>query len=74
MCGCTKTAFQFSTSWMDKVIADTGDHYVFPEACTGWVDPDGHCHEGPDDQVLRSQYLSNVPKAIPKLEVRGVVA
>jgi len=68
LCGCTKTAAKFTTAWMDKVIADTGDRYLFPVACTGWVDPDGHCHEKEN-----SLYAKNVKKSTPKLLVRGVV-
>jgi hypothetical protein len=69
LCGCTKTAAQFSYAWLDKVIADTGNHYLFPKSCTGWVDPDGHCHE--KENTL---YAKNVQKAIPKFEVRGVIS
>lgn len=68
LCGCTKTAAVFSSSWLDKVVADTGDHYLFPVPCSGWIDPDGHCHE---NENSRSK---NVLKSIPKLLVRGVVA
>ena len=67
LCGCTKTAFKFSSEWLAKVIEDTGDHYLFPVPCSGWVDPDGHCHEAEN-----ALHASNVKKATPKLQVRGV--
>jgi hypothetical protein len=71
LCGCTKTAAKFSSAWMDKVIADTGDKYLFPAPCDGWVDPDGHCHEKDGGGSL---YARNVKKSISKLDVRGVMS
>ena len=70
LCGCTKTSAKFSTDWLDKVAADTGDKYLFPVPCTGYVDPDGHCHE----QNENSLYAKNVLRSIPKVDVRGVMA
>ena len=39
LCGCTKTAAVFNYDWMNKVIADTGDHYKLPTDCDGYIDP-----------------------------------
>ena len=70
LCGCTKTAPVYSSAWTTKVITDTGDHYLFPVPCSGYIDADGHCHEN----EMNSLYAKNVAKSIPKLQVRGVVA
>ena len=68
LCGCTKTSAKFSTAWLDKVVADTGDHYAVPVQCSGYIDPDGHCQED-----LKSVYQRNVEKSISKFDVKGVV-
>ena len=70
LCGCTKTGVVFSSAWLDKVIADTGSHYLFPAPCTGYIDPDGHCHE--KESSAATLYNARVQKAIPKMQVRGV--
>lgn len=69
LCGCIKSAAQFTTQWLDKVVADTGDKYLFPTECTGWIDPDGHCHEDSDSKLRAKR----VQMSTPKLQVRGVV-
>lgn len=70
LCGCTKAGVSFSSQWLQKVIADTGDHYLFPAPCTGYIDPDGHCHEKDEPAAQR---LAHSRRAIPKLKVRGVM-
>ncbi len=68
LCGCTKTSAKFSTAWLDKVVADTGDHYAVPVQCNGYIDADGHCQED-----LKSIYQRNVEKSISKFDINGVI-
>ncbi len=32
MCNCEKTHASFSDAWKKKLVADTGDHYLEPDA------------------------------------------
>ena len=47
LCGCAKTAPQWSDEWLVKVVNDTGDHYRLPSKGCEYIDPDGHCHPHP---------------------------
>lgn len=69
LCGCHKAAAQFSTDFLEKVIADTGDHYRLPGSDCDYIDPDGHCHHNDE---LSAPARKNVGKTIPKHLVRGV--
>lgn len=71
MCGCTKHTAVFNTTWLAKVVADTGDHYRYPGEACDYIDADGHCHSF-DEQLTASRDV-NVAKSIPKYLVRGVV-
>lgn len=71
LCGCEKAMPTFSEQWLDKVVADSADHYRMPGASCVWIDPDGHCHSQPPGSTTSPGPGGMQP--ISKLEVRGVL-
>ena len=57
VCGCAKQSIDFTDTWKAKVIADTGDHYLKPNAPNGLIQGGGLHHAKPTR---------------PKLTIRGV--
>ena len=59
VCGCAKASVEFSDEWGSKVVADTGDKYLVPEARA---------------ERARAATPHPMRAPIPKLSIKGVRA